>query len=150
MLNSTSNGWADLVALLMRFGLAGAVNTGVGFAVIEGLDIGFHVPSAIANACGYAIGFGIGFLLNRGFVFRRSGRGVLSRYLVVTAFAFALNQAVLDVLRLVVGDAPIARTLAQLAGMVTYTAVTFAFCRYWVFATPNKTMGRSQGATTAR
>jgi putative flippase GtrA len=145
MLNPRRNGPADLLALLMRFGLAGAVNTGVGFAIIEALDIGFHVPSAIANACGYAIGFGIGFLLNRGFVFRSSGPGVLPRYLVAVAAAFALNQAVLAGLRLAAGDAPLARTLAQLAGMAVYTATTFVSCRYWVFAAaPNKTISRSQ------
>lgn len=139
----------DLLALLLRFGLAGAVNTGVGFTIIEVLDLGFRVPSAIANACGYVVGLSIGFLLNRGFVFRKSGPGVLPRYLVAIAVAFALNQAVLGVLRMVAGDAPVSRTLAQLAGMATYTAATFVLCRHWVFATPNKTARRSQSASTA-
>lgn len=138
---------ANVLALLIRFALAGLINTGVGFVIIEALDLGLHVPPAIANACGYAVGLGIGFLLNRGFVFRKSGPGVLPRYLVVIAFAFVLNQAVLAGVRLILGDAPVARTLAQLAGMGVYTALNFVLCRYWVFATPNKT--RSQSATTA-
>lgn len=149
MPESTSNGPANFLAVLIRFALAGMVNTGVGFIIIEALDLGLHVPSALANAGGYAAGLSIGFVLNRGFVFRKSGPGVLPRYLVVIALAFALNQAVLAGLRLFLGDAAVARTVAQLAGMATYTALTFVLCRYWVFATPDKAISRSQGATTA-
>ena len=63
------------VGLVARFGLVGLINTAVGFAVVVALDPGLHVAPAIANGVGYLVGVGVGFILNRGFVFR-SGEGV--------------------------------------------------------------------------
>jgi putative flippase GtrA len=89
-----------LVALVSRFGLAGLVNTGIGFTVIAALDVGLHLSPPLANAAGYLVGMGVGFILNRRFVFRSetSARATAPRYIVVVLAAFALNQLILRAL----------------------------------------------------
>lgn len=118
-----------------RFGLAGALSTVAGFAVIAGLDAGLHVAPALANAAGYAVGVPLGFALNRGFVFRHGGAPGAAglRYLAAVALAFGLNQLVLRVAGPVLGAGAAAHLAAQLAGMASYTLVTFLLARYWVF-----------------
>jgi putative flippase GtrA len=124
-----------LAALLARFGVAGLINTALGFFVIEALDVGLGVQPNIANACGYAIGMGVGFVLNHGFVFRCQDRSkaVVARYLATVLAAFLVNQLVLLTAHHVLGPAPLMRTVAQLAGMASYTTMSFVLCRQWVF-----------------
>jgi putative flippase GtrA len=121
--------------LLGRFGLAGLVNTVVGFAVIVTLDPGLHAPPALANAAGYGAGIGVGFLLNRAFVFRsRTGLAASGARYVLAAFgAFILNQAVLRAAGLALGAAPLSHIAAQVTAMASYTAAFFVLCRLWVF-----------------
>jgi|HubBroStandDraft_4_1064222.scaffolds.fasta_scaffold244911_2 putative flippase GtrA len=121
--------------LLGRFGVAGLVNTAVGFAVIVMLDPGLHAPPALANALGYGAGMGVGFLLNRAFVFRsRTGLAASGgRYAIAALGAFALNQAVLRAAGLILGGGALAHVAAQLAAMAAYTAALFMLCRLWVF-----------------
>jgi putative flippase GtrA len=118
-----------------RFGLAGLVSTAVGFAVIAALDAGLHVAPPLANAAGYLVGVPVGFMLNRGYVFRHGGAlgptGL--KYLATVAIAFGLNQIVLRLAGQVLGPAAPAHLAAQLAGMATYTLTTFLLARYWVF-----------------
>lgn len=124
-----------MLALLARFGLAGLVNTAVGFAVIAGLDVGLGVEPHLANAAGYAVGIAIGFVLNRGFVFR-SGAGWRTtgpKYLAAILIAFALNQAVLFAAGSVLGVEPAMRLAAQLLAMASYTAAQFILFKLWVF-----------------
>ncbi|WP_372781594.1 GtrA family protein [Phenylobacterium sp.] len=118
-----------------RFGLAGLVSTGLGFAVIAALDAGLHVAPPLANAAGYLVGVPVGFALNRGFVFRHGGAlgptGL--KYLAAVAAAFGLNQLVLRAAGAVLGPGAAPHLAAQLAGMATYTLATFLLGRYWVF-----------------
>ncbi len=118
-----------------RFGLAGLVSTAVGFAVIAALDAGLHVAPPLANAAGYLVGVPVGFVLNRGYVFRHGGAlgptGL--KYLATVVIAFGLNQIVLRLAGQVLGPAAPAHLAAQLAGMATYTLTTFLLARYWVF-----------------
>jgi putative flippase GtrA len=140
-----------LIGLLARFGLAGLANTAVGFAVIAGLDLGLHVQPQLANAAGYVVGIGMGFALNRKFVFGSTGkaRGEFARYLVVVAVAFLANQAVLLVAHAVLGDGKLDHLLAQFSGMATYTVLTFVLSRYFVFsrAASASTAGQSASNT---
>jgi putative flippase GtrA len=125
----------ETLGQLARFGAAGLVNTGVGFAVIAGLDIGLGVNPALANACGYALGIVLGFLLNRGFVFRsRTGLAAsAARFLTAALIAFALNQGVLHLAGLALGAGRLEHLAAQLAAMAAYTTALFLICRVWVF-----------------
>jgi putative flippase GtrA len=125
----------ETLGQLARFGAAGLINTAVGFAVIAGLDIGLGVNPALANACGYALGIGLGFVLNRGFVFR-SRTGVAAsaaRYLTAALAAFAINQGVLHFAGLALGAGRPEHLAAQLAAMAAYTTALFLICRIWVF-----------------
>jgi putative flippase GtrA len=131
-----SNG-APLFGQLSRFGLAGIVNTGVGFAVILVLDLGFGVNPQVANAAGYASGIGSSFALNRAFVFRDQGsiRKAGAKYVGAMGAAFLLNQGVLAICGWALDDTFLARTVSQLAAMTAYTLAIFLLCRSWVFRT---------------
>jgi putative flippase GtrA len=125
-----------LIGLLVRYGLVGAVNTGIGLAVILGLEFGLKASPVLANAAGYAVGFAVGFLLNRGFVFRsEAGVSVAGpRYLAAVAACYGLNLLVLQGLRAVLPTGDLPHAAAQLCAMGTYTVTLFALSRYWVFA----------------
>ena|ERR1700722_3677807 len=125
----------ETLGQLARFGAAGLVNTGIGFAVIAGLDIGLGVNPVLANACGYALGIGLGFVLNRGFVFR-SRTGVAAsaaRFLTAALIAFTINQGILHLAGAVFGAGRPGHLAAQLAAMAAYTTALFLICRVWVF-----------------
>jgi putative flippase GtrA len=121
--------------ILVRFGVAGAINTAVGLSIIEGLDLVFHVEPHLANAVGYAVGIAIGFVLNRGFVFKSDGHigRTGAKYLIAVAIGFLANQAVLTAVQPLYGPAALGRFAAQLTGMATYTLLLFALCKGWVF-----------------
>jgi putative flippase GtrA len=125
----------SLAALIARFGLAGLVNTGIGFAVIAGLDVGLHVSPPLANAAGYLVGMGVGFVLNRRFVFKSqtSARATAPRYVAVVLAAFALNQLILRLAGASLGQGALPHLAAQLCGMAVYTLAVFLACRFWVF-----------------
>jgi putative flippase GtrA len=125
----------DALRLIARFGLAGLVNTAVGFAVIVVLDLILNIPPPIANAGGYAVGVAVGFILNRSFVFR--SRAALPstglRYAGAALAAFALNQAILHLAGSALGAGAPERLAAQLMAMAAYSVALFGFCRLWVF-----------------
>jgi putative flippase GtrA len=123
------------LGVLARFGGAGVVTTLVGGAVILTLDVGFGLDRRLANALGYLVGAGLGFVLQGRFVFRggAQGAGVGWRYLAAMLFAFALNQAVLGLAGSALPADRLGRTAAQLLAMASYTATQFALFRLWVF-----------------
>jgi putative flippase GtrA len=126
---------AESVRQLARFGLAGLVNTAVGFAVVVVLDPVLGVAPALANAIGYLVGVIVGFALNRGFVFRsqRAAPAEGIRYVVAAASAFVLNQGVLRGSGLLLGPGSTRRLFAQMMAMAVYSATLFFLCRFWVF-----------------
>jgi putative flippase GtrA len=113
----------------------GVGNTIFGLALIYTLDLGLHVPPTNANAIGYAVCIVISFIMSRSFVFQSTGRvGVAGlRYMVVVLIAFLLNQAVLRLALLGLGEGVWQHAAAQLSGMACYTAFTFLGCQLWVF-----------------
>lgn len=119
----------------LRYGLVGLLNTAVGYAVILALDLGLKINPFLANAAGYAVGLVIGFVLSRGFVFRSqdSARKVGPRYILAVAGAFALNQGVMGLSRMLLPDAPWGHAASQLAGMASYTGALFLISYFWVF-----------------
>jgi putative flippase GtrA len=123
------------IGLLARFGLAGLVNTAVGFGVIVLLDPVLGLPPALANAIGYAAGMATGFVLNRSFVFRSDGALPATglRYAIAVAASFALNQAVLGAMGSLLGVGSFRHLAAQAAAMAVYSTALFVICRVWVF-----------------
>lgn len=121
-----------LIGQSIRFALVGLFNTTIGLAAIYAVMYFGRTGPAIANAVGYAIGLVVSFLLNRLWTFKDSRpiRSVLQYYVLVAAFSYALNLAI--VLTAVNGF-EVNTYLAQLLGVFVYTGVMFFGCRWFVF-----------------
>jgi len=120
----------------LRYGVAGIFNTLVGFSIILALDLGLHLDPHLANAIGYAVGICVSFVLSKVFVFkaRRTTRSAPLRYIVAVAIAFALNQGVLTLAKLVLPTGKLWSVAAQGSAAVSYTAALFLLSHFWVFA----------------
>ena len=115
-----------------RFGLAGVVNTLVGYGVIV-LCLYGGFGDYLANAIGYGAGFLISFALNRQFTFGIRGpvrRGEIARFAVAVMLAYAANLAVLTFGRALFGEG---HALLQLPALATYTAVFYVLSARLVF-----------------
>lgn len=126
----------DFLLSALRYGLAGVINTLVGFSIIITLDVGLGLDPHLANAAGYAVGICVSFVLSKLFVFKdrqTKGRTPI-RYLVAVAVAFAVNQGVLTVARLLVPHGTFFDVAAQGAAVVSYTGTLFLLSHFWVFA----------------
>ncbi len=126
----------SLLAHLWRYGVVGLANTGVGLCVILAVEFGLKAPALLANACGYAAGFALGFVLNRRFVFRSADRVGLTgpRYVIAVGLAYGLNLVILQTLRHLLPPVDLAHAAAQILAMSGYTVSLFVMSRYWVFA----------------
>jgi putative flippase GtrA len=126
---------AFLVSAL-RYGVAGVLNTLVGFSIILALDLGLHLDPHLANAIGYAVGICVSFALSKLFVFkaRKTTRSAPLRYVVAVAVAFGLNQGVLTLAKLALPHGALWSVAAQGSAAVTYTAALFLMSHFWVFA----------------
>lgn len=120
----------------LRYGVAGIFNTLVGFSIILALDLGLRLDPHLANAIGYAVGICVSFVLSKVFVFkaRRTTRSAPLRYIVAVAIAFALNQGVLTLAKLVLPTGKLWSVAAQGSAAVSYTAALFLLSHFWVFA----------------
>ena len=120
------------MAQLVRFLLVGAANTVVGLSFIFISMWLFRIDYRLANALGYAIGFGVSFLLNRTWTFRYRGRwsGSFARWLVVGAFGYGLNFLTVVFLHQSFG---IGSYFVQVAGVFVYTIVAFLGARFFAF-----------------
>lgn len=126
----------DFLVSALRYGVAGVANTLIGLSVILTLDVGLHVDPHIANAVGYAIGVCVSFVLSKLFVFkaRRASRSAPLRYGVAVAVAFALNQGVLTLARMLLPHGTLFDVAAQGAAVASYTGALFLLSHFWVFA----------------
>jgi putative flippase GtrA len=127
--------FAASAARAVRYGLAGLVNTAIGLSIIYTLDLGLHVPPQIANTAGYVLGAGVGFVLNKVFVFRSPDRVSTTgwRYVTVVLVGWALNQGLLKLALTLLPPSAIQHAVAQLIGMASYTVFAFLGCQLWVF-----------------
>jgi putative flippase GtrA len=120
-------------AELVRYLIAGVVNTLAGYLVflgalrVAGLDI------VVANVLSYAAGLMVAFVLNRAFVFKDSvhSRAAVLKFLAGFAVAFAVNSGVL---RLAHGVLGLRAELAQLCAMAAYTITFYLINKHVVFA----------------
>ena len=126
----------DFLVSALRYGVAGVFNTLVGFSIILALDLGLRLDPHLANAIGYAIGICVSFVLSKLFVFkaRKTARSAPARYVVAVAAAFALNQGVLTLAKLVLPTGPLWSVAAQGSAAVSYTAALFRRSHVWVIA----------------
>ncbi|ATC31002.1 GtrA family protein [Caulobacter vibrioides] len=126
----------DFLVSALRYGLAGVFNTLVGFSIILILDLGLGLAPHLANAIGYAVGVCVSFVLSKVFVFkaRKPTRSAPLRYVIAVAAAFALNQGVLTLAKLVLPTGALWSVAAQGSAAVSYTAALFLLSHFWVFA----------------
>ena len=117
---------------LLRFLVAGAINTGVGYGVFLALTLGVALDPNLANALGYAVALTVAYVIYRDHVFadmsNRPGR--ISRFVAAFGTAFLLNQAVLWSSIHIGGLVPY---LAQVLAMAAYTVIFYTLNRLWVF-----------------
>jgi putative flippase GtrA len=118
-------------AYLTRYAGSGVINTIVGFVVIFlAMAIGFS--PIMSNIAGYAVGFTLGFLLSKNFVFRSDGHFLAEsiRYLVAFFVAFLFN---LFVLQLVLNTLEFSVLVAQISAAASYTLLMYILTRTFVF-----------------
>jgi len=132
-------GWRDdpLVRQFIKYGVVGASNTVLTFAVYSGLvTAGLHY--LIAVVIGYLIGSLNSYVLNRHWTFR--ARDIAhtqagSRFAVVQVAAIGANVVLLYVF---VHKLEVAKIPAQAILTLPVLAVTFFVNRWWSFARPRE------------
>lgn len=123
--------WRSESALLTRYLGSGALNTIAGFAVIFML-MAAGVSPVMANISGYAVGFVLGFVVSKKFVFRSNGHffGESLRYLAAFLTCFLLN---LLVLHLALTELRWNALFAQVLAAFAYTSSMYVLTRHIVF-----------------
>ena len=115
---------------LTRYAGSGALNTVAGFAVIFAvMALGFS--PYIANITGYLVGFILGFIVSKKFVFRSNGHFVSEsiRYLAAFLICFGLN-----LLSMKIALTNVHALFAQLIAAVVYTGTMYLLTRHFVFS----------------
>lgn len=132
--------WRSESVYLGRYAGSGVLNTLVGFAVIF-LLMWLGISPFVANVAGYAVGFILGFVLSKKFVFRSDGHFVAEgiRYLVAFIVAFVCN---LLTLRVVLSVFNMHAALAQVAAAISYTLIMYLLTRVFVFSPKSETLNR--------
>ena len=119
---------------LVRYGISGgasaATHFGVGLALAEGL----HVPAVVASSVGFAASVLVSYGLQHAWVFRSTATHAAagSKFLTVTAAAFALNTLVLWVGTAVLhGPYPVVQAVA----LVLIPVLNYSINSRWTFRT---------------
>jgi len=124
--------WRNESALLVRYLGSGVLNTLVGFGVIF-LLMACGVSPVVSNISGYFVGFLLGFIVSKKFVFRSNGHFVKEniRYLFAFLISFLFNLLVLR-LALIYSDLPV--VASQILAAVGYTMLMYLLGRFFVFS----------------
>lgn len=119
-------------ASLVRFLLVGVANTLVGLSTIYLAKWLGGVGDSLANACGYAVGLVVSFVLNRNWTFRHTGAVLPAalRWLMVFVIAYTAN---LGTVLTLIHEFGINGYLAQALGVPPYTALFYLGSRYFAF-----------------
>lgn len=127
--------WLTESVYLGRYVSSGSLNTMTGFAVIFLLMwLGFS--PFLANVAGYTVGFILGFILTKKFVFRSNGHFVVESFRYLGAFAISFLVNIL-VLRLSLDAIELDAVAAQLVAAGSYTLLMYLLTRLFVFV-PSK------------
>jgi len=136
-LNKTS------LARLIKFSLAGGINTVVTYAFYAGLIwLGVHFNPALAGE--YIVGIVLGFLLNRIWTFsdRRHLDHPFRKYLATYALVFLVNLVLLNAL-VWAGLHPLP---GQAVALGLATLASYLLQKNWVFKSRQKQVIRQQAA----
>lgn len=119
------------IGFISRYMSGGVINTVVGFIVIfSAMALGFS--PMVSNIAGYAVGFILGFVISKKFVFRSEGHLVIEsfRYLEVFIVSFLLNLLVLS---LAINYFNIHVMVSQVVAAISYTLLMYTLTRFFVF-----------------
>jgi putative flippase GtrA len=121
-----------LVAQLVRYGLVGATNTALTLAAYAAL-VALGLPAVLAAAGGWGVGAANGYRLNRAWTFRSALRGAspAARYVAVALLGAGIDAVGVSI---AVGHDHLPRLAGEVAILPVVTVLTFALCRWWVFA----------------
>jgi putative flippase GtrA len=135
--------WRMLVHELTKFGIVGAVNTGLDFGLANALHVGLHTNQYLAKTVSVTIAATSSYFMNRYWTFRHRARTGIGREY---ALFFVLNGVglliALACIWLVMG--PLDRSgvlwfnVAQLAGLVLGMLFRFTTYKRWVFVAPSE------------
>lgn len=124
------------MSILARFAGVGIINTAISFLIIiAGIAIG--LGDYAANACGYAVGIIVSYLLNRRVTFATPAPPSpleFARFLGAAVLAYGCNLLVIASGR-AAGMA--GQPIVHFAGMAVYSVAFFAAMRVFVFAAPS-------------
>lgn len=129
--NIQSSNWRKETTYITRYAGSGIVNTFVGFIVIfSAMALGFS--PVVSNICGYAVGFLLGFVLSKNFVFCSNGHYVSEsvRYLIAFIISFLIN---LLVLHLALNYLNWNAIISQIIAAANYTLFMYVLTRLFVF-----------------
>ena len=124
------NDWNKEILILTRYAGSGVVNSLVGLiCIFSAMAIGFSPTSS--NFIGYGVGFLLGFIFSKKFVFRSNGDfvGEGVRYLLFFVSCFFCNLLILQ-LALYYG---VNVVVSQLIAAVTYTSLMYLSSRLFIF-----------------
>lgn len=126
--------WHAESVYMGRYVGSGSLNTLSGFAVIF-LLMWLGLSPFLANVAGYTVGFILGFVLTKKFVFRSNGHFVAEsfRYLIAFVISFLVN---LLVLRLSLDAMKLHVVAAQVVAAGSYTLLMYLLTRFFVFVLP--------------
>jgi putative flippase GtrA len=115
---------------LLKFSVAGVVNTIVGYAVIAGC-MRLGVGPSLSNLSGYLVGLVISFVQSRYWVFESTGRigDEWLKFIVMFAVSYATNFLTLHLLL----TTQINPYVAQLLACAVFTIVNFSLNSRFVF-----------------
>lgn len=116
-------------AEVLRFGLAGALNTAFGFAVYSAAVL-LGAQPFLALLLATVIGVFFNFLTFGSFAFRRLDARRLPRFIAAYAVIYFFNLALLEGLRAATGLGPI---VAQLACLVIVAPTAYVLLKAKVF-----------------
>jgi putative flippase GtrA len=116
----------------LRFALVGVTNTIFSLSVIYALKWFCGVTDLWANACGYALGLMLSFLLNGRWTFQFRGNWLKAFGLFIAVFAVAYVSNLTVVLTLI-HHTNINAYLAHAVGVPIYTILMFTGSRVLVF-----------------
>ena len=137
-INYQISDWHREAKYLTRYAGSGVVNTIAGFIVIfSAMASGFS--PLVSNIAGYAVGFILGFVLSKKFVFRSNGHfvGESVRYLVAFLISFFFN---LLVLHFALTFLNLHVVVSQVSAAGSYTLLMYLMTRLLVFGSKNKSV----------
>lgn len=120
-----------LTQQLLRYTVAGLINTLVGYGIILLLYLGLGLGLGFSNLIGYGVGLMLSFAINRTWTF--NDRGSIRRSIILfgalVLVAFTLNLGITFALL----RAGIIFPAAQALGIFTYSALVFIGSKYVIF-----------------